>query len=581
MSSSDMVANPNSGSGTKVRGLVNLKKDKESKTFKNPKTWDEKLCAAFNAYGFSKFLKAHTAIPVPRDLIETTRVQQEIDLRIRKQREKHAKEEKERRIIDLTVKKEKEEDIGYQVKIPPLKPESDSPERKFEFRTPGPPPSSEKQKGLEELIRRNANEIATKEAKSQKGKEKRHARRFSIFADPYLAVREDERYLNPEASIPITIDGELKYYPLEDEEMQKERFFAWEALMGTIKEITPDTYAMVEWGNVYRLYTTIKNHLHVSSRPILVEDLNRRLDSFVKKSSESFSIFQGRWESLMTEMNEIELVIDSDTLMTKAKKAIKANHADEFRTVITTFPSLNTPSATPKQLFDALLPVMEDKENDEKEMKDRELRGGTTDKDKQKAEKKRKEKEEKERKKEEKRVKELEQQLAIALKAQQGPGKGGQEKRNPKQSDNSDIMGVCVYYQDNNCKRENCHFKHEKLSKEQRTRLDAWVSERAKLEKCSKCGKRGHSANECRSGEQGHKVRFAFERERNSRARNTSAPTPLSMQVDELREATKHFSDEQVILFAKSWADRSTQRASFPSHSEKGAGSNNAAGDSE
>ena len=543
MSLSDMVANHVTGKRDDY-GLVSLHRS-GGKFVKNKKEWEESLGTVFTAQGLVEFLDEHMGISVPKDLMNQIRVQREAAVLVKKQRERNAKEMKERLVdFGVRVKQENKEEPERESPKTPVR-DDKSLAKSFNLRTPGAPLPMGKQAKLEEIVRRNAKRIAEKAEANRKGLAQRGIRQYLLFVNPFTCVYEDEQDLNPDATIPITIDGELRYYEIEDDGTRVRRYRAWNLLLGTLAEIPKEIYKMVESGNVYKLYITIRDHLNVSERSSLVSELNKRLSSMVMKPDETLKTFIGRWENLESEMQEIDLKIDPDLLMTHAQEAVQKHHLNEYSAVMTQNISLAEPSATPQTLFAALKPLFKLKEKREKEIWENEG-------------------EEKQRRKKEKKEKErLEKAAAVeianALKAQAAPDRVG---TTPQEGSNTflpfKLRGVCMDFQEDRCMRgSNCTFKHEKLSQTDKAILLAWLQERGKIPLCNSCGKR-HSGGACRQEQRGGKtVRFAA----SANASTTSADPMLDTTMSVLREATSSFTDEQVVLFAQQFAKRAAASA--------------------
>jgi len=551
-----MVANHVAGKHDDL-GLVGLTRS-GGKFVNNKKEWEESLGSVFTAHGLVELLEEHMGIGVPKHLMDQIRVQREAAVLVRKQRERNAKEMKEQ-LVDLTrVKQEKKEQPEREPPKTPVRNDGSSPTKSFTLRTPGPPLPMGKQAKLEEVVRRNAKRIAEKAEANRRGLGQRGIRQYLLFVNPFTCVYEDERDLNPDATIPITIDGELKYYEVEDDGTRVKRYRAWNHLLSTLAEIPKEIYKMVESGNVYKLYITIRDYLNVSERSSLASELNNRLSSIcmVMKPDETLKTFIGRWEHLESEMQEINLRIDPDLLMTRAQKAVQKHHLHEYSAVITQNISLAEPSATPQTLFAALGPLFKLKEKREKEMWENEGEEQQRE-EKQRRKKEKKERKEKERKEKAEAAAAADHEMANTLKAQVAHDRAG---TNTQESSNTFIpfklKGVCMDFQEERCNRgSNCLFRHEKLSQADKAKLLAWLQERGKMNR--------HS--DARRQEQGggKSVRFATSVNASAAAAlNPVEDTTISM----LREATSSFSDEQVVLFAKHFAERAAVSAAQIPH---------------
>ena len=115
-------------------------------------------------------------------------------------------------------------------------------------------------------------------------------------------------------------------------------------------------------------------------------------------------------------------------------------------------------------------------------------------------------------------------------------------------------------FQEERCNRgSNCLFRHEKLSQADKAKLLAWLQERGKMNR--------HS--DARRQEQGggKSVRFATSVNASAAAAlNPVEDTTISM----LREATSSFSDEQVVLLAKHFANLSKADEEKPDTAKAG-----------
>ena len=557
MSLSDMVANHQAGKQDESVGLEGLKRS-GGKFVINAKDWEEALGTVFTAQGLVEFLEMHMGISVPINLMEQIRVQQEAAVLVKKQRERNAKEMREQ-LIDLTrVKQEKrEESVSDEPPRTPNRDGGSSSASSFNIRTPGAPLPKGKQAQLEEIVRRNAKRIAEKAEANRKGQGQRGIRQYLLFVNPFTCVYENERHLNPDATIPITIDDELKYYEVEDDATRVRRYRAWKLLLSTLSEIPKENYKMVESGNVYKLFITIRDHLNVSERPSLASELNKRLNSMVMLQDETLKTFIGRWENLESEMQEIDLKIDPDLLMTRAQEAVQKHHLHEYTAVITQNISLAEPSATPQTLFAALKPLFKLKEKREKEIWENEGE------EKQRRKKEKKEKERIEKAAAAEMANALKAQaaaeMANALKAQVALDRVGTK---PQEGSNTflpfKLKGVCMDFQEDRCMRgSDCTFRHEKLSNADKAKLLAWLQEKGKMPLCKTCGNRHSDA--CRQEKGGGKtVRFAASVNASaSTARNPTESTTISV----LREATSSFTDEQAVLFAQQFAKRAAASA--------------------
>jgi hypothetical protein len=539
-----MVANPVFKAGVKI---VKLRKGKQY--VENVDEWEKSLKNVLSAGQLGLFLEPESGVQVPEGQFDAVWMQELCNQHVYAHRTLLAKREK----INNTVPIKLEQGTPTPQKKGPITPTppsmSSSTTQTFERKKP--------EVGLlskyEENIRKNSEKIAKMKIDRMKDENKSKGQKITLFCNPFSMCEPHERdEVNPKANIIVDDDDPHNVFKttlafeLEDTALRADRLKVWELIYASVSAVVEKSLLnSVAVGNCYHLYSVVKNHLRIDKRSHVIDKISKDLKSLEKRPKELFITFRSRYEGILNDMKLWEYQKDDDELKYILKSALKSQcelTKKVYESVITSHGTGLSNTA----LLDKMESLMDDmeRENEESRVKEK--------------------KEKKHKKKQDKQTEEavaLAVQVATAGNKGRGGGRGaggrGGKGRGGKGSSNydSDIHNVCLDFQKNKCSDDDCYFKHVKLSKEQKDRLEKKVEERKaenakwlKNAECYACGEQGHIASNC------------------PKAQNTKAQKPKKgkktvrladakdSDLDQILGAissSNSFTDAQVVLLAK------------------------------
>ena len=298
---------------------------------------------------------------------------------------------------------------------------------------------------------------------------------------------EKEKHLRPgtESVVYFEETDELgtsrTYYNVENEGTQRNRMSAWHLIMGTIPEMEKSIFEGIAVGDVYGLFTMIKDYLGKGLHT--KEVLDKEFKQFAYEKGELFKTFVMRYTKLRGEMGDTGLVMDDDLVLAHLQKVLTdAENENVTKVYLSVIAMYDEKHLTPKTILDAMQKQMNVLENHDKRVIEHSKSTKTSE---ERAKQKEKKQKWKERKKEEK------------ARVNRATQKGAAD----------DVRGVCLYYQTDSCLKTaaDCKFKHEKLNDAKHEKLKQLVkqfstkNEKNKQMICFRCKEPGHRASECPS----------------------------------------------------------------------------------
>ena len=556
----DMVANQVTGKYSLAeveKLLIKLKMSSDKRNTRNMRDWDEALRSTFATFDLSYFLSKYSSIRLPHRMVSKTLVQRQVDELIKEKE----KTEVEKRKNDRALGKGRAADGAQSTPKRPRAPsgspggadpsgsssssrispkilrsgniytigeeeedkhddsqgeddDSGSEETYIPSYTTGIPITTpargkgqRKDKEVAEyhaILRARAELIAQETAGANAIAEKRGIRQVALYCNPLTAVREERRHINPDARYPIEVDSERLFYELESDQKRRQRYMAWQLLKGSIEDVPKGIWQHVAIGNVYELYILISEHFMDGERRDLAKKLMDELGRITKRPNELFASFCSRFEGLQQKMAEIRLACDSDLLMKELERALTETEDVDCVEIYETI-TLNSYNnyTSPKSLFKAMEEAMKRREQRARKKENkRNEKGNGKDSNNQ-----------------------SERAMVFQSKARENLGK---EERY--------LLGICLFYQDDNCKRKNCTYTHEKVSPNQRKKLEDLVKKRNKegTDKkkkitCYNCGEEGHKSPDCPKPD---KRKEKENEKRNSKASKTVNKTTSETSKD-------------------------------------------------
>ena len=492
MSGFNMVASASKvhGDGTEGKGksdpvdkmLVMLRK--KGRHVRNLVEWEEGIRACFAAKDYTRFLYDHSSIKVPADEVSRIEMQRLMNS-LMSTRLKEMKKTKEAH--DVIVKDEAKDDASDEQKTqktPAKKGRKTSRQTVVEMRLR----DDEHDVGRYAAnIKKNAEALAVRQMKKQKAVVKRGVREVALFVNPLTSVELGDEQSNTNADILIQFDGEWKKYEAEGAELVRSRLDAWGKMISTLKELDVSVYKHVAIGDVHGLFTFVVENYHGGDRPELVQEIVRDLQGLVKGKDELFEEYVMRYEAIVYRMKQLALVFDEDVMNEHVRSSLEGAEdrvtRDVYRDMLYRFGHMK-----PTKLFEQMSEPMKFHEKNARMDSDLAVR---------QAEKARKNKEKRIRQKDKKRQQSESETSSDESSAAEEGGKLPVHRLKV----DSDIAGMCLYYQEGKCYRKECKYTHEKLNEEKLGRLRRTVRERAnermKSVKCHNCGKLGHVKARC------------------------------------------------------------------------------------
>ena len=486
-----------------------LKMSKEKMYAENIPEWEEGIKNAFATAGIGHLLSKFSGVMAPPDQVAQLQVERELGV-----------------VLGGLIMKPLLPSTPPLTKSEPLMSSPRKPEKLV---------LSEAQRvaELEAHIRKTASEMTEQLQIEHAQSESRGVRKEVIFLEYLSSVPVEKAYLNPKATILVTVEGAIKLFEPESDLKRLQRQSGWQLITQSINDMPPANWKSVELGNVYGLYSLLTSHYRQNDRKSVVKALNERLTDLAKSRSELFVTFHGRYEQLVLEMEKVGMNVDDDMMYAHVERALNTSGDEAMMEMYKSVLLVSGKPETAEALFTHMLPAMERLDNDARTKRD--LNGNTTATENDERERERK------KKKEEK--------AARTLKARADGGTA---------LSNSDIMGTCLEFSERGtCPRINCSFKHQKLNDSQTKRLKEMMKEtrdrmgvgggRSSIT-CYTCGEKGHIAIHCTKPKNANTP--------GPTKANTNTTKIVTRETDDdmmstMRASTNHMSDEQVKMFAR------------------------------
>jgi hypothetical protein len=511
------------------KSLVKIKMSKDKRNIKNMTEWDEALRMCFSTVELSLFLTKYSGIQVPNEEVARLLIQRQVNTSWASARREMTK--------TSLLSKQTGDGLNKSFSSTDEGEEKGGVKVEQDIALPGTArrDMSLYQKNLVERAKLMAKACTASSALA----EKRGVRRETIFVNPLTCVLESEAHINPNANVLIEWEGETHLYEVEDDESRRKRLLAWQLITASLGELPRAFWKHIPMGNVSSLYELVTGHFMDTDRMDVVAKLTKRLAGLVKTKDELFIAFVARFEQLMLEMKEVDLTPDPDVLFDSVERALMESDDRDVKRVYENVCTMNGKLASPRDLFERMLPAMKRLEKTAREKHD--LSDSENEWIENKLMKKKKKKEKKR------------EESMTALRVRE-------------RSISSDtLLGVCVFFQEGNCKKgKDCSFKHKKLSKNEFEKLKDIVKKRKEEKEkndqkssrkgsgrsvtCFACDEVGHIDNACPVKE------MLKGKEKTTDKVGVKAVRTESVKAL-LNAATAAMTDDQVKLFAKSLAE--------------------------
>ena len=314
--------------------LRKLKKSNNGQYFVNTKEWRKGIEICFNTFGLTQFLSEDYSIKVPKEQQWECVFEKDAQATVRASKKVVLREKNEQ------VKQEKAESG-----------ENHSPKKARAQTTQSALDSLDnRQAKYEEIVRQNAMRLA----KKQKAATTNKARELTSFVDPLSALPKDIRWLNPEATVCVEVEGgDQTFYVVESNEARALRMNAWHLMIWTFPEMDKSVYEGMDVGDVYGLYQQVTTYL--SKGKLAKESLDREFKQFNYKDGELFKTFVMRYKQLMREMDEVGLVLDDDLVRTKLGDVLSsAKNADVQKVYLNVLTMPDSERLAPTAILDAM-----------------------------------------------------------------------------------------------------------------------------------------------------------------------------------------------------------------------------------
>jgi hypothetical protein len=230
-----------------------LKMSKEKMYAENIPEWEEGIKNAFATAGIGHLLSKFSGVMAPPDQVAQLQVERELGV-----------------VLGGLIMKPLLPSTPPLTKSEPLMSSPRKPEKLV---------LSEAQRvaELEAHIRKTASEMTEQLQIEHAQSESRGVRKEVIFLEYLSSVPVEKAYLNPKATILVTVEGAIKLFEPESDLKRLQRQSGWQLITQSINDMPPANWKSVELGNVYGLYSLLTSHYRQNDRKSVVKALNERL----------------------------------------------------------------------------------------------------------------------------------------------------------------------------------------------------------------------------------------------------------------------------------------------------------------
>ena len=477
------------------RQVVKLKLTANLRNTKNLQAWDHAIRTTCAAYDLSYYLFEHSAIVMPHNAVSQIMIQKEVDKIMNDRIRQEVVDANNRRVLEQSTGNQLE-NIIEEGSIAERTRQQTSNRQQTPYRervsedsvdgyTPITTPlrsqsvqDSSQNENYQALIRRNAERIAQTARKKNKMAEQKGYRQVTIFMNPLTCVREGERSHNPAARYLIKDEeGNDVWYEVEDDTYRQKRQVAWQLLKGTLEQVPSRAIQHIPVGNVYALHKYVLENYSDGERRERLKELNEELHTIAKKPEELFNVFTSRFTNIINNLNDIDYQIDKDIVLKQFEEACTTRTTDKtcarIYNNIMIYLQINEKEKDTELTIDEVIDTLES----HMKKAEREDRTKETDTDN------------------------LSRRQRKALRAT--------ATESQSSDDSLKNRDVCIYYNrgiyynnSKGCKRDNCRYKHKKISKTELAKLEKALPRTNRMtgnsdQKCYICNKPGHYSNNC------------------------------------------------------------------------------------
>ena len=478
--------------------MVKLEKDEGGRYVKNSDLFQRKTLECFRMYDLECFLHKDSGIEVPSAQAVSSSLERDLEEKLAVGRKTRARDS----LARMNAVKQEGRTASSAAALsgstprrphPPNEPESSEGGRKN--------PIVVEETFMEKLMRRNVEKLKRERLEElARQTEQGFAKAPVLFVDPLsicplsefedakTEARADGRPLDEFDALNITIelDGVECACKAEDKALVTARMLSFNLLFGAVSGVI-DKHILnrVSVGNTFALWTVVREDLTHNRRGAVVESLQERFDGLALKKNELFGTFVARFATLTSEMEMVNMVVDPDLVRNKIVDIM-----DNANTIVKSVWDMasnidNFESVHPLVVLNSMLDQVKRKEMSKKRREEAEGH--------------------KLSKKERKEKARVMLEAATALKVQTTSQAAGTGSSRP------DLRGICLFFQEDNCRREGCTFTHRKLSKADKEILAKMMKDnRARAASaataatsgaaaitCFTCGKTGHISPVC------------------------------------------------------------------------------------
>jgi hypothetical protein len=342
--------------------------------------------------------------------------------------------------------------------------------------------------------------------------ERRGAQHTVFYLDPLTGLALDDEDDPDVACHVVTLHGETMRYAVESPQDAQLRMKLDALIVDSLIAIPPHITTGVLPGNIHDRFKRVVLFFDDVGRKALIAEIDENLGTICKRTRESFAAFTSRFKDIERRMDEQDMVIDPQLMLSKLEHALTSSADEEVKITLRQVKlAIGLPTSTTDELLASMAEPMRDREKDHKATQDKSVKA------------------------EQQRVNALYQ--SGGGRGQGGKGRGGKGKGGRGAKGGNKSKTACLKFAEGRCTYgDQCHFKHVALDAKEIAELKAKLAA-AKAAKAPPNNAKGYTT--------AHVVNAL---QTSSAQKTTEKKLTLTEKMDELRK--EGLSDDHILKVA-------------------------------